>query len=582
MTSGARRPTRALGGLASRANWWLTATVGSIGVVILSLPQFLATGTQGPVNYPWYVTADGDVLRGLIIDQTQYLRLVEHFTNEAPDLVVRPFSQRALAPWVAGWVPADAAVSLFVVNVLALVGATFLLASLVRYLTHNRTSVVAAVAVWVISFPVFWYTGKALVDAAAVGMSVGVLWSLYRSQRLLGAVALLAAVWTKEATVLLVVPAVVFELLAGERHSRARLVRSGVWVAVAVCAYLSRGLLVDGLDVTFATWIPPSVESARGFLLNNLGGFGGLGQFVLTVVPVVVALGLWVPQLRREGFGSANADAWSLVFGMLSAVALGLWSLWSALFDGRTAWLAVPQAALLIALAVDRQEHPFRALRRRFTIPRVVAGGAMCLLAWVLALVLVSAGGVFAPGSDPGPAGFAHPPDTTSDHSWEVVEGVGDTVLPTPEATPFLVRYRSEEPARIEGPGELLPRAATTQGLVLADTGGESGGLEIVTPGSWVVDIVQLDGAMPWEGLSPVAGNGPTVLLMPGGLRRPVRVAGSFDDESARVVPVGNCEPVSCEGIGADSFVMEVGTEALVVDAEGPWELSPEVDSDTG
>ncbi|MCB0952316.1 MAG: hypothetical protein KDB13_06255, partial [Microthrixaceae bacterium] len=148
--------------------------------------------------------------------------------------------------------------------------------------------------------------------------------------------------------------------------------------------------------------------------------------------------------------------------------------------------------------------------------------------------------------------------------------------------TPFLVRYRSEEPARIEGPGELLPRAATTQGLVLADTGGESGGLEIVTPGSWVVDIVQLDGAMPWEGLSPVAGNGPTVLLMPGGLRRPVRVAGSFDDESARVVPVGNCEPVSCEGIGADSFVMEVGTEALVVDAEGPWELSPEVDSDTG
>ena len=77
--------------------WWIWAALGSLVIVVLSVPQLLRTGAQTWEHYRVRYWTVGDQLNsGMILDQTQYLRITEAASGTAWEgAVVAPFSRRA-------------------------------------------------------------------------------------------------------------------------------------------------------------------------------------------------------------------------------------------------------------------------------------------------------------------------------------------------------------------------------------------------------------------------------------------------------------------------------------------------------
>ncbi len=361
--------------------WWGSAVVGSVLILVIALPQFLRPAGPPPTNYAWHVAPDGEVTGGLIIDQVQFLQLTDAFSGDGPtELVVSPFSSRALGPWLAAALPVDAGTGLLIVNLASLVLGTFALAALAHDLTRRRDAVMWSVAVWSLAFPAFWYTGKPLIDAAVVGLVPLVLLASHRRRVVLGAVALAVAIWTKEAAVVLVLPLVASELM-DRSLGRRRLWRSAAWIVVAVAAFATTGFLAGASNVTFAPWIPPSFDTVRQTMVNNLSG-RGIVQYVLTAAPAVLALLWWLPRSRRDEHPDLEDPVVPYLIGIVVVLLLGAWSLWSALLDGRSVWMSLPFAAVLIGLWVavtplGQRAAEFRRTLRRLALPAARAGGGV-------------------------------------------------------------------------------------------------------------------------------------------------------------------------------------------------------------
>lgn len=555
--------------------WWVIASGASLVIAVLSLPQMLRLGPSGADGYPWYVTGDGDVLGGLILDQTQYLRLTDGFAGRNwAGTVVAPFSDRALAPWAAAQTGLDPLLALTLVNVVCLTAGTFALAAMASSFVRRTSAVMLTVAVWAVSFPVLWYTGKALVDAAAVGLMTVVLWAASTRRRLIGVLVLVAAIWAKETALVVLLPVLAMELTRRDVPRWRRGLDGAVWIGGTVVALASVGLLANGADVQFAPWFPASVATAQQFLAFNFGRLGGFLQYLFATAPAVVALVLWVPRWRHLE-RDVRDEVMPLLLGVVAGMALGAWSMVSALFDGRTAWTSLPFAALLIGRWAAGTTWEDASVHLRRLAVRCVLPAVAVVAAWIL----VGAAAISAWGDRSEVVADIEPElavlgDVEDRVGWQRRSGSGSGELRAPEGArgPWLVDVRADQPVQVEIDGELMPTTPTRSGTVLVED--PEAAAQVRTDGAWTAELLDVDAAMPWEVLSPLRGNGPTVLVLTGGLNRMRTVEADFEDPDGRLRLLGRCVTEPCSDV-ASPGELPAGTEVVVVDADGAWQLTP-------
>jgi hypothetical protein len=156
-----------------------------------------------------------------------------------------------------------------------------------------------------------------------------------------------------------------------------------------------------------------------------------------------------------------------------------------------------------------------------------------------------------------------------------VLTGSGDDRIRVNGGAPTLVEFDSTEPVQLEVGGEPLMAAPSSRGQVLVDVE-ETTDVELITDGRWTASSIPAARAMPWEGLSPLAGDGPRVLLFPGGLTRSI-VVEVDGDPAPELAAAGRCLLGTCGQLTpmGNEVVVPAGTEALVVDSTGPWTLDP-------
>lgn len=575
---------RTLGDLVPSLPWWASAAFGTIVITVVSALRLGGLGATPRDHAAWYTTASGHRIENLIIDQVQYLQLTDHFSGRGIAPTVAPFTTRSLTPWLAGQLGGDAAVGIWFVNMVCLALGTFALARLAMDVTRRANWTLVAVTVWAVSFPVLWYTSKAMVDASAVGLMVVALLALYRRWLLPGLIALVLAIWAKETAAILVPVAIARELLSAPRTDgrpdRSSWLRAGAWVAAAGVAYLSAGLLADGHDVTFAPWLPSSFGNAARFVGMNLGPTA-LPQFLFTAAPALLALLLWWRARRSSKPFLDDADAWPMVVGIVASLALSCWAIANALWDGRTVWMSLPFAALMLAAWGARTEP---ALAPRSWLPRfrtvVFVGIASFALfvAWIVAGVTVNAWLVSDTPQrlqDIEPR-FAAPELVQPPQGPTEFDGTGPGAIPVDGTGPLLVSFSSEAPATFSSGDQPLLRWPATSGRVLVEPEGESE-IAIDTTGGWEAEVLPIDRAVFWEGLSPMSGSGPDVLLFSGGLANSLEVEVGGSPERIELTPVGQCRSAECEPLTITDGVTQVpaGTEALIVDAPDGWDLVP-------
>ena len=223
----------------------------------------------------------------------QYSRLTDATAGRAPSSEVAPFTNRSLAPWMAGRLGLDAPLALLAINFSSLVLGTFALARLAMDLSRRRGATFVAVVIWAVSFPVFKYTGGGFVDAAAVGLLPAVMLALWRRWLVVGLLLFGAAMWMKETSLAVLPVALAVEWMRPGVARSGRLVRGGAWVAVALVAYITAGVPGGGHLIVFAPWVPRSFVTVERMLLFNIGRPGRIIAYGLTVLPAMFGVALW-------------------------------------------------------------------------------------------------------------------------------------------------------------------------------------------------------------------------------------------------------------------------------------------------
>ena len=562
-----------------RVPWWGSAVLGMIVIVVLSMPVALSFGNGTGRYFNWYSSSAEQLHTGLILDQAQYLRMVDATAGRAPASEIAPFTSRALAPWLAGKIPLESHVALTVVNLASLMLGTVALARLAMDLTRDRAAVGLAVALWSFSFPVLKYAGDGFVDAAAVGLLPAVLLLIWRRRLLAALPVFAAAVWMKESALVLGVVGIAFAWMDQAATRQRRWLNTAAWLLTAGIAFATAGVPGGPQLVVFAPWLPEAMNTVRDTLSYNLLQIPRLVAFTLTAAPAVFGVIIWWRARRSGSNVLGDSDAVPLVAGCVGGLLLGLSALPTALLDGRSVWTTVPCGALLVAgWWASRSSSAARTeVRSVMRSLRWVVPGA--IIVWLAIAFLLPVPVVTPALEDDYEPRFAAVPDTPEEPSTLEFSGRGSSSVGVPAEGPVLLRLHGTEPVGISSDGvELVRGGRVTSGITMMDPeSGESGQdsptLQIDTEGAWRLEVRPISSAL-YFAVAPLVGAGPNVIVYPGGLQRPLQANWRSDDPGDTVSFVGGCALGTC-GQLADDGVIPAGTEALVIDASGDWDISP-------
>ncbi len=562
-----------------RIPWWGSALLGAAVVVVLAAPVASRFGQGGGRYFGWYTTAEDHLYTGLILDQIQYLRLVDATAGNAPSSEVAPFTARALAPWLAGHLPLDAYLALTLVNISCLVLGTFALARLVMDLTRRRDAVALAVAVWAVSFPVFKYTGNGFVDPAAIGLIPVVLLFIWRRWLIAALGVFFAAMWMKETSLVLAAVGIAFVWKDPQANRRRRWFSTVAWLCVAGFAYATADLPGGPHQIVFAPWVPHSLTTVRDTLSFNLLLLPRLIAFGATVAPAFFGVAMWWRGRRSGSPVLAAPDAVPLVVGCIGGAAIGLSALPTALFDGRSAWTTLPFAVLLIAGWWASNDRTTAGAEMRGLLRTVRWPVLGVVMVWFALVALVSLPGAPNALEDDYQPRFTSVPTAPENRTVYSLSGKGTSTVEVPGEGPVLLRFEGEAPVGLTSGGlELVSPGRVESGLTMFDPGSARGDdvdrlLEVDSEGSWSVEVQPVSSAL-FFAMAPLSGSGPSVVAYPGGLPRAIQIGWSSDDPTDRVLLVGGCQLGTCGEVGPDG-VVPAGTEALVIDASGRWDISP-------
>lgn len=329
----------------------LSTVVLAAALILVALPRF--DRRDAGVDA---LTAEGRVASESLGDARFYVAMVEYFRSgeESPDLRM-PFAGRVLAPWLASRLPLAPMTALNVVNLASLLGCFALLTAAMRRLGANGRAVLAAQALFVFSFPTFYYATIGYVEPVLLLGLGGVVLGIATGSTTLAVVALVAGCAVKE-SMLLAVPAVA--LVAGREGGARR--------AAAVGA----AALLLGIGVTLAVRhvVPAAPGEAAGpsleRVLSNAGRVRAWAGNVLTFGPLGAVAGCLLASAARRRRLFAHPAGVPLLVGAGASLLLAAYAFAGAYADGRFLWtmypFAVPMVAQMLGPAGRIPEHASR------------------------------------------------------------------------------------------------------------------------------------------------------------------------------------------------------------------------------
>ncbi len=277
-------------------------------------------------------------------DQRHYAEVVRYLRGQTDaSTLSAPFAYRLAAPLLAHRLPLEPMTALNIINVLALGFTTLLIHRTVLRLPRSTQAAFIAAALFVFSFPTFYYGSIGYVDPVLiVFLALFVLGCCNRNHRLV-AVAFLLGCWAKE-SMLLTIPAYVAFASSHPGFTRARrLILSCAVPAIGSGMVLGmRWLIPVHQNLSHAPSLQivmSNAERPRAWLSILLSM--GIPCWVLSVL-------LCLKSGRRRLFGHPAGLALGL--GALGVVLLLASAFCAAYVDGRPVWLVYPFALPMIAI----------------------------------------------------------------------------------------------------------------------------------------------------------------------------------------------------------------------------------------
>jgi hypothetical protein len=297
-----------------------------------------------------YFTESGREIGPVVVDEQQYLALVAYFRGvPVEDLQVEclydPFTNRSGMSWIAHWLPFEEGLSLGIVNLAAMLLATWFVVAALRAQGFTPRVVVAASTLFAVGWNTFFFASGLLIETGVLAL-IAVAWWLLAIRRPWFVLPIVLLGYPIKETIGLLVPVVAAwawqEHKAGRRSTTELL---ALVVGVGLCFVAGVAYWRGALPQPDAAWeVTPNLTA----VLHNLVELVSLLSFVVGVVPVYgPALLCFVRMVRRDGWWSSVVDP--AVVGSALAVGIAGWSFITVDFTPRLVWIGFPLAASLTA-----------------------------------------------------------------------------------------------------------------------------------------------------------------------------------------------------------------------------------------
>jgi hypothetical protein len=277
-------------------------------------------------------------------DARFYVDMVRFYRGEATEKPqAAPFNRRVLAPLAASIIPSKPMTALNIVNVWFLgLGLVFVYCSM-RSLGANEEVAWTGSAVFVVSFPCFYYGAIGYVDPVLIGFLSLFVLGLSRRSNWLMIVSLLLGTLAKESMLLAVPAFVMSHLMRRETGWATRFWWSLAGVAAAVVPYVALKSLVA------YEW-NMAMEASLQTVLANLARPRSWLSFGLSFgLPGAVCSYLAMSASRRRRLLAHPAGV-PLIIGGGGGLVLAIYAIIVAYADGRSIWTIYPFCLAMIGI----------------------------------------------------------------------------------------------------------------------------------------------------------------------------------------------------------------------------------------
>ncbi|MFZ4516921.1 MAG: hypothetical protein ACOYOP_00920 [Microthrixaceae bacterium] len=316
-----------------------------------------------------YTTESGRVVGPIVIDEQQYMALVQYYRGVPRDqlqigedhCLFDPFTFRSGTSWIAHWLPFEEGLSLSIVNLSGTLLALWFLLLTLRALGYSPRVVLTCGALFAVSWNVLFFGAAILVDATVVALvALGAYLLALRRPWLLCPVLLLG--YPIKETVGILVPVLFVWAFQEYRAGRRTLARAAApAVVAAACFVVGVAFWRGALPSPDAAWPVTPNLSSMGW---NLGNPFGLIALLVGAFPYVVLafLGYRV-RARAEGWFHGLID-WAVV-GVVIALGINFWAFITVKTSPRLFWIGIPFCLVLAArwLAQGRAGDSLERLR---------------------------------------------------------------------------------------------------------------------------------------------------------------------------------------------------------------------------
>lgn len=319
-------------------------------LIIISLPRFNWRPLPEPLN---------KFVGGKPFDVEQYEKYVEYFrgnTNLVSELE-GPFSYRPMVPFLASYLPFDALTSINLINLFFLsIGLLYLYNLLVKF-GFQEKSIIINLIIFIVSFPVFYYTTSGYIDASLIGVLLIINYYLFQNQYLKFIVSFLLGIFVKE-TIVIILPVMVIFFMSNE-NSKGRFIK----MILPILSYIAMIILVRTLSPQKGNYVwKPSIE----IFVYNLSRFKTYLTFIFTLgIPGILSLYLIFSAKRKN---ISKDILLPLATGFLFSILLWIYSLFAAYSDGRQLWTSYAYTTVLSGYLIQSvNNNQFSFIKKYFT-----------------------------------------------------------------------------------------------------------------------------------------------------------------------------------------------------------------------
>ena len=299
-------------------------------MAVILFPRFDRLDRFGIDQY----TTSGKAATKVLADAEKYIAYVLYFRGEVGQEALKsPWAYRPLPTFLASLLPLKPMTAINLVNFIFLSLGLFYLMKTLALIGVAPAAIKLGGAMYVVSFPVFFYGSIGYIDPILVGMLCISQYLILKGRNILFFIFLILGAFVKEPYIIVLPAWLAYQYaLPKRKYLPPFLIAGFAFIAFLTTLYLIR--TITPVDPNYF-WIPK-----KTYIDFNLYRANSWITTMITLMPIGLIASWYC--LKKNTLLFRQADTLSFAVGFVGSVAVLMYSFFTVYVDGRYIWIAYP------------------------------------------------------------------------------------------------------------------------------------------------------------------------------------------------------------------------------------------------